>query len=240
MSIEGTVTTEENVVKGKLIAIPEIDKTLTKDGYSADAKVVGERLDTLAEAVGQTTTPKAENIPYGDTTVKEALDNTFSKSGGMVDGTVMMRNADNGYGSVMKNNSATADYGTQLADISASGNTAKVTVNATSNLLTFTDANGDINDVFHDGNKAFSSYTGDGNESTREINTKGIGKLLMVYSTTSLCYVTPKGASVITLETGEQSWIDSAKVFYVDGKLTLNTTNEAFNTNGETYYYQVI
>ncbi len=249
MSIEGNVEGNETVaLKGKVVAIPEIDKTLSKEGYSADAKVVGERLDTLAEQVGKVVTPKAEDIPYGETTVKEELDalntkteDAFSKSeGGMVDGTVMVRNADNGYGSVMKNNSATADYGTQLADVSASGKTAKVTVNATSNLLTFSDTDGNIRDIHHEGTKRFGNYVGNGSATERVIETNGIGKLLLVYSTTSLCYVTPKGANVTTLETGEQSWIDSAKVYYVDGKLTLNTINEAFNTNEETYYYQVI
>ena len=241
MGIEGNVEgNETKALKGKLVSIPEIDKTLTKEGYSADAKVVGERLDTLAEQVGNVTTPKAENIPYGDTTVKDALDKTYSNKGGMVDGVVMVRNADNGYGSVMKNNSATADYGTQLADISASGNTAKVTVNALSNLLTFTDANGDINKVIHEGNKRFGNYTGNGNEAQRVINMKSIGRLAIVYNGQTFSFVTPEGALVIKLADGTFDWIDNTKVFYVNGNLTLLTDNDALNKADANYYYQAI
>ncbi len=249
MSIEANVEgNETQTLKGKLVTIPEIDKTLKKEGYSADAKATGDRLDALTEQVGKVTTPKAEDIPYNNTTVKATLEeletkskDAFSKSeGGMVEGTVMVRNADNGYGSVMKNNSATADYGTQMADVTKDGRTAKITVNATSNLLTFADSDSNIRDIHHEGVKMFGDYLGNGSNAERVIDTKGIGKLLLVYSTTSLCYVTPKGANVTHLDTGEMSWIDSAKVYYVDGKLTLHTNNEAFNTNGETYYYQVI
>ena len=241
MSIEGNVESTEKVLKGKVIGIPEIDKTLTKEGYSADAKAVGDKLDVLTEKVGNVTTPKADVIPYGDTTVKEALDNAFMKSeGGIIDGVVMMRNADNGYGSVMKNNSSTADYGTQLADTSASGNVAKITVNANANLLTYTGADGNIRDIHHEGNKRFGNYTGNGDATSREIDTKSIGRLLLVYNGLSFAFVTPEGALAIDLTNREFEWISNTKVFYVNGKMTLLTNDDALNKADTNYYYQAI
>ena len=38
-------------LRGKVLAIPHIYETLTKEGYGADAKVVGDRLTTVEEKV---------------------------------------------------------------------------------------------------------------------------------------------------------------------------------------------
>jgi hypothetical protein len=52
MSIEGKVGDKAQTIKGKVVTIPVADKTLTKDGYAADAKETGDRLRVLAEQVG--------------------------------------------------------------------------------------------------------------------------------------------------------------------------------------------
>lgn len=169
------------------------------------------------------------------------IDNKVSKSGGdMIEGAVNVRSAKNGYGSLNKNNSASADYGTQVVDVTNDGKTAKVCISALLGTLTYVDANGNIRDLFHEGNKAFGSYVGNGSEETQEINTGSIGRLLMVYSDTRLALVTPKGAFVVNISAGTFEWIDGEKVWYLNGVLTLATTSVAFNNADVTYYYQAI
>jgi hypothetical protein len=62
--MDGTVQTTQVELKGEIVYIPEVDKTLTKDGYSADAKVTGDRLNVLAEQIGEQTNPSASNINF--------------------------------------------------------------------------------------------------------------------------------------------------------------------------------
>ena len=235
---------------GNILKVPAIDKTLTKEGYGADAKVVGEKFENIATQMEKTS--KASGITYDGTdsglksaNVNDAIDEVyaFQKNGGKVGGRVDVGKYDNGYGSLNKNHSATEDKGTQLIDVSKTGDTAHIDVNASNTkwgTATFVGTDGEAKTMFHEGNKKFGSYTGIGNGNPFSVPTQGIGKLLLVYSKTSLCLVSPKGAIVITLSTGAFSWIDSAKVYYEDGILYVTTTNEAFNTLDETYYYQVI
>lgn len=282
--MDGTVQTTQVELKGEIVYIPEVDKTLTKDGYSADAKVTGERLDILAEQIGEQTNPSASNINFDNagtslkaTTVQsaitevagkveelgvgeekltelendintletslETLENNVVKNNdsSMIKGTLMVQNADNGYGSVMKNNSESADYGTQLADVSKSGKTAKITVNALSNLLTFTDSGGEIRDIFHEGNKQFRSYVGNGFV-TYAIEINSIGRLAIVYGDENLALVTPKGALTIKLSDGSMVWLDGSIMYYLDGVLFVIGTDavDRFNRKNELYYIQAI
>jgi hypothetical protein len=267
MSVEARTNYDETqILKGKLTRIPPIDQTLTKAGHCADAKVTGDKINSLTRRLDDVDPHGASNIDYTNTTsgltatnVQSAIDevNTLLRTlgtnltalsndalrksaSGMMKGTFMVQNADNGYGSIMKNNSETADYGTQLADVSKSGNTAKITVNALSNLLTFTDSSGNIRNVMHEGNKRFGIYSGNGSATSRVIEMNSIGRLALVYNTKHFSFVTPEGAMVIDLTNGAIDWIEGGKVFYINGKLTLLLTNVAFNENGTTYYYQAI
>lgn len=160
--------------------------------------------------------------------------------GGMVKGPVKVQNAENGHGELSKNNSDTADYGTQLVDVTKNGASAKVCVSAELGTFTYTDRDGNIRGVHHEGSKPFGEYTGNGNATPRTIATKGIGRMLLLYCSTRQAYVTPKGADVTDLTTGERTWIDSAKISFISGNLNISTANEAANKADETYYYQVL
>lgn len=162
------------------------------------------------------------------------------KGGGMVEGSVKVRIADNGFGTLNKNNSATEDNGTQMIDTSKTGKTAHIDVCAADGTFNYTDPDGNERIVHHEGTKPFSNYTGNGNAASRTIATKGIGRLLLVYCSTHCSLVTPKGAWVTDLNTGEIDWFDAGKVYYVVGNLITGTSNAAFNASGETYYYQGI
>ena len=268
-------------LQGKIVGIPQIDPTLSKSGYSADAKTTGEALearvkkddivdDLTSELVDKPLSARqgkvikgmlddinlsqAGTVGYNNTESKleatnmqSAIDevakiaqNALPKTGGMLEGALDVQNVDNGHGAFMKNHSATEDYGTQVMDVSKNGKTAKMCISSALETFTYVDPNGNIRDIHHEGNKAFGNYTGNGTTSPRTIDTKGIGRLLMVYSDTRLAFVTPKGAFVINIVGGEFEWIDGEKVHYLNGKLNLETPSVAFNASNTTYYYQAI
>lgn len=49
--MDGTVNTEVLELKGKIVAIPSVDASLTKSGYAADAKATGDALDARVKVV---------------------------------------------------------------------------------------------------------------------------------------------------------------------------------------------
>lgn len=253
--MEGNV---ENIKKldelrGKMLAIPTVDRTLTKDGACADAKVTGDKFAKIEKQVSDMSLSDSGTMSYDPTNsgldaqnvqsaldeLKELADAKFDKTGGMVEGSVDFRHVDNGHGSVGKNHSATADYGTHMMDVAKDGKTAKVSVSALLGLLTYTDVDGNIRDIYHEGNKPFGSYVGNGSTDERVIETGGIGRLAIVYNIYYFSFVTPEGALVINLTEGTFRWIESTKVFFLSN-FKLNTNNVAFNENGTEYFYQVI
>ena len=284
MGILGEVKDNDYVksLRGKVRNIPKVDATLTKGGYAADAKTVGdylkEKVDirdiiddfnsedpekvasartvfVLAQQIANMKLSDAGTMGYNNansglsaTNMQSAIDevaqgvkNSVSKNGeSMVEGTIHFRNADNGYGSVNKNNSDTEDYGMQIIDRSEAGKFAFLSICGALDTITYTGNDGQVRDVYHEGNKPFSSYEGNGIDAERIINTNGIGRVILVYNKYYFSFVTPQGALVVKLNTGSLSWIDGAKVYFLDGKLGLHTANAAFNEVDETYYYQVL
>ena len=284
MSVEGNVKDIESLkaLRGKITTIPQVDNTLTKKGYSADAKVTGDAINervkyrdiadnmitddpekvasarqvfligkqlasiNLSEAstVGYNNADSglnAQNMQGAIDELAEGVNNAVPKTGSsLIEGTLSVRSADNGYGTFSKNHSAREDYGTQLMDHSHDGRTAKISVCGALDTFTYTGNDGQVRDVLHEGNKPFGSYIGDGIVNERNINTKGIGRLMLVYSKDYFSFVTPEGALVAKLATGSLSWIDGAKVFFLNGKLSLHTNNSAFNEVDAVYHYQVI
>lgn len=259
MSIEGNAVAK-NVLKGKIVRIPQIDSTLTKEGYGADAKIVGDKLKEMNNNVSNNSKASAisflnEGSGLEAKNVQQAIIEIVNKaktdlenlakvylavSGGTLTGLLKMQSCENGHGAINKNHSETADYGTYMQDTSKSGASAKVTVCAEYGTFTYTDAEQNVRDVLHEGNKAFSNYTGNGGTASRTIDTKGIGRLCLVYSSGYILFVTPKGALKVTLADSSISWISSTNIHYLDGKIVIASDNEAFNKSNETYYYQVI
>lgn len=284
MSVEGNVKDVESLkaLRGTIRYVPKVDDTLTKKGYSADAKVTG---DAIAERVrfndiadnlttddakkvasarqvfligkqlasinlSEASTVGYNNIESGlnATNMQGAIDelaegveNSVSKTGdSLIEGMLSIRSVDNGYGTFSKNHSAREDYGTQMMDRASDGRIAKVSVCGALDTFTYTGNDGQVRDVHHEGNKPFGSYIGDGIVNERIIDTKGIGRLMLVYNNNYFSFVTPEGALVAKLATGSLSWIEGAKAYFLNGKLGLHTTNSAFNEVDAVYYYQVI
>lgn len=72
--------------------------------------------------------------------------------GGTVTGTFRVRQVDNGYASLNKNHSATADYGTMLKDVTADGKESYVEIDTTNKRFRYKDADGTLRDILHTGN----------------------------------------------------------------------------------------
>ena len=96
--------------------------------------------------------------------------------------------------------------------------------------------------VLHTGNKPSGSYTGNGSEESRTIPIGGIGRC---------CAIRKQGGSSVAFvfancfiakpSTGSTTAVfcGSNDAVYTDGNLTITSINDAFNTNGKTYEYQV-
>lgn len=259
MSVEGNANAL-NRITGKIVAIPQVDDTLSKEGFSADAKATGEKFKELEGIFKDYTKPDASKVEYDNNTsklnaqdVQSAIDEVVAKakkdldnvaktylklSGGTLSGALQVKHFENGFSTFDKNHSETNDYGTFLGDTSVDGKTAKITVSALLNLLTFTDANSEIRNIYHDGNKPFGSYDGNGDATARVVETNGIGRLALVYHGDHLSLVTPKGALKVTLADGSIAWVSN--VSFVEGKFNISTTSDAINKAEETYHYQVI
>lgn len=92
--------------------------------------------------------------------------------------------------------------------------------------------------IFGEHNKPSGSYTGNGSATTREINIGGIGgELLITTNYGDTAKVTKNGA--IINKAGTLSAVASGKAKFVDGKLTLATTETALNENTRVYTYEV-
>lgn len=286
MSVEGNVKDVEHLrnLRGKITTIPQTDPTLTKSGYAADSKVVGDALNErirYRDIVDNLTTDEpnkpasartvflinkqlasmnlseASTVGYNNSVsglnaqnMQGAIDelaggvkNSVSKKGdSVIEGTIHVRNvnANNGYGTFEKNSTATEDYGTNVMDRTSDGRAAQVNVSAALNCLRFTENTGNVRNVFHEGNKPFGTYTGNGIANERILDTGGIGSLMFLYSPYHFSFVTPEGALVVKLSTGTVTWMEAAKVSFLDGKLSLYTSNAAFNEVDTVYHYQVI
>jgi len=107
--------------------------------YSAKNKPTADELDVLSRAGG---------------TLRSAL--------------VFDKGVDNGYARIIKNHSATADYGLNLNDFDADDNVAKLIVSAKNNKLTFSTTDGSIYEVFHEGHKPTATEVGLGNVTNKK------------------------------------------------------------------------
>lgn len=112
------------------------------------------------------------------------------------------------------------------------------------NTLQYVDVEANTrSDIFHSGNKPTGTYTGNGSEATRTIETGGSGNCCLIYRpNTHAAVVTPSGAIVLNTIAYEEtlSALMDAKIKFIDGIITIATTDISVNSNNTTYYYQVL
>lgn len=223
--MDGNMENNQTVynLNGKIEAIPVVDSTLTKSGYSADAKVTGDALKELREAVSSL---------GAVATVSEDPEVTVSTAAGVTyNNTASKLAAANVQSAIDELN----------ADIQAVvSNIQEVTNNIQEMSTDIQTLETNAGEYMKKSDKAFDSYAGNGSTSARTVATGGTGRLLMVYCSTHIAFVTPKGARIIDLTGGSATWADAAKAYYLNGNLFLNTDNAALNASGVSYNYQCI
>lgn len=92
--------------------------------------------------------------------------------------------------------------------------------------------------IFGAHNKPSGSYTGNGDATERIINTGGIGSFVMIRSAGGIALVTSVGA--ICGNGSALTGLASGAVKFADGVLTIKSNDGKVNSDGRTYYYQVL
>lgn len=92
--------------------------------------------------------------------------------------------------------------------------------------------------ILHTGNKPSGSYTGNGSATARTIKVGGLGEAILIHSTNDFALVCYNGA-ILKVGT-DVIGITQSEVKYEKGVLTIKSTRSVLNTNGVTYYYQVL
>ena len=93
--------------------------------------------------------------------------------------------------------------------------------------------------VLHTGNKPSGSYTGNGSAAARTINTGGIGNAIIVRNSYMTCIVTNDMAFAIN-SSGTVKAFTSSEISFLNGVLTLQTSDTWINNSSNTYLYQVL
>lgn len=92
--------------------------------------------------------------------------------------------------------------------------------------------------IYGEHNKPGGNYSGNGDATTRTVDTGGLGHVLVAYTSVSIALITYSGALCCNLNTGEVTSHKNAK--FQNGVLTLTTAGDMVNYSGNTYNYQVL
>ena len=108
-------------------------------------------------------------------------------------------------------------------------------------------ANGDLTwrdkKLFGEHNKPSGSYTGNGSSATRTIDIGGVGNILYITSPYGFGFVTADGGFFIQASYDTSSYVvsySSSYIKFVDGVLTINTSNSYVNSSSYAYTYRVL
>lgn len=108
--------------------------------------------------------------------------------------------------------------------------------------IRFTDNGTTFYKLFGEHNKPSGSYTGNGSATAREINIGGIGSLLVLlnHSTGGLALVTQNGSIYGAPGMTSSNFIGYDKCRFIDGVLSISSSDGVFNGSGQIYEYRVI
>lgn len=106
-------------------------------------------------------------------------------------------------------------------------------------ILNTQDDTSDTYNILHTGNKPSGSYTGNGDATERTIAIGGIGGAVALWSGEwGYGVIYPVGGIIANMNGAK--YFGGAEVAYVNGMLTLKSTDNLLNASGVTYYYQVL
>lgn len=97
-------------------------------------------------------------------------------------------------------------------------------------------------DILHTGNKPSASYTGNGSAASRTINTGGIGNAVLIWRDDNIVFAIATPAGALTLITNDSKTVTAlphTSLKFVNGVITI-AYNGSCNSNGNTFYYQVL
>lgn len=251
-----------DVLKGKINALPVVDKTFTKEGCSADAKLTGERLEGLNNRLDNIDPGKAVNVAYDNTEsgidadqVQKAIDllTALVKSG------VVNKNFKIEKSSPALQLVNTAEERTGMVHYSNSSNLILSNQKDADNMVgiwvkpewenpkdyldlgTYIDGDFTRYPIFGRHNKPSGKYTGSGKTETKIINVGGVvGTTLKISTSKGMAIVTGAGAICKKYGSTEVYGLTAAACNFNDGVLTLETADEVVNGANVDYYYEVL
>lgn len=179
----------------------------------------------------------------------------LSLTGGTVTGPVIFRHngaavelqdTDSGRKTKLhKNASASADYGTYLADYTNTEYPDVVVLRKAATQqdklkLLVRDASGATSEypIYGTHNKTWGTYTGNGVATVRQVNTSGYGFACIVRGGGGTSIVL--GSGVMRVSGGTFSWLPSGQAYFKNGILYIASTDSALNTSGTSYTYEVL
>lgn len=229
--MEGNVESNQllNQLKGKVIQVPLVDETLKKTGYAADAKVVGELLEALKKQLNGLD-------PYAGGTIPENV--RIEKDDPYID---LVNTTTGRVGKVHNTDAENMVIANRTDDDNMVGLWVKP---ETAEPKDYFDLGTYINGVFKkyalfgEHTKTTGTYKGNGSATARTIDTKSVGSTVMINSGNGFAFVTPRGALCVS-GTNVTSITSSAAKF-VDGILTLASTENTLNKADGNYYWQVL
>lgn len=229
--MDGNVENNQAVknLKGKVFQVPLVDDTLTKAGYAADAKVVGQALSSMATSI-------AGIDPYAGGTI--VGDVRIEKDDPYID---LVNTTTGREGRVHNTNAENVVVANRTDDDNMVGLWIKP---ETAEPKDYFDLGTYINGVFKkyalfgEHTKTTGTYKGNGSATSRTIDTKSVGSTVMINSGNGFAFVTPRGALCVS-GTNVTS-ITSSDAKFVDGVLTLATTENTLNKADGNYYWQVL
>ena len=202
--------------------------------------------------------PTQEGTPLNKAlfdSIKADLDDKVSVLGGYINGNLGIQNTHpqvelfdpeyDGRTRLYKDVSSNADYGTMLSDIDATGDIDSLNIRRSAALLDklslyVENANGTSTRyaIYGAHTKPWGSYTGNGVDTVRQVNTSGNGYACIVHSANGTCIAMARGT--MRIAGGVFSWLPSGQAYFKNGILYIATTDSALNTSGTSYSYEVI
>ena len=120
---------------------------------------------------------------------------------------------------------------------------ASLEVNAEYQKVSFLDTNQNVYNIYGEHNKPSGSYTGNGSSATRTIDIGGVGNILYITSPYGFGFVTADGGFFIQASYDTSSYVvsySSSYIKFVDGVLTIKTSNSYVNSSSYAYTYCVL
>lgn len=228
--MDGSLENQEtSVLKGKVIQVPLVDDTLSKAGYAADAKAVGQALSSMATNI-------ADIDPHAGGTIVGNL--RIEKDDPYID---LVNTTTGREGRVHNTDAENMVIANRTDDDNMVGLWIKP---ETAEPKDYFDLGTYINGVFKkyalfgEHTKTTGTYKGNGSGTARTIDTKSVGSTIMINSGNGFAFVTPRGALCVA-GTNVTSITSSAAKFD-NGVLTLATTENTLNKADGNYYWQVL